>query len=264
MAGEAIDTFDPAISTERIGFFKSLLRIHEVGRECILPCIVRKYDAATGKVSAEPLAKYVVSKIGGDEEISRPVYEDVPVFRICHGGFEVQMPVFVGDTGLLLALDRNCDTSLENNSAKLKGDQAENGENIGPSRPDDNSLASFDHSVFIPFSFSAPDKNLDGVIRVKSVKNGDTYAEIGENHAEIACGESSVRISEDGVSLKYGEDTVTIGKDGLKYVGKYDDEINAVTDVRLSDDGTRVLKKVVPQKRRGDFIVFVGNQTGWI
>lgn len=186
IARYSLDNFDQGAISERIGFFKALLRLHDVAADGIVPCIVRKVNAQAGTVWAEPIVANVVKKSSGNVAVKRPVYEDVPVLSICHGGFSITIPMFVGDTGLLVALDRNCQTAIAKNSSALTKDQSEdNPENNGAFAPDDASLASFDHSVFVPFSFAAPERK-DGAIVVKSIQDGGIRMEISSSGISVS------------------------------------------------------------------------------
>ena len=233
MSQYSLDNFDQGVIQERIGFFKTLLRMHDVAKDGVVPCIVRKVNAQEGTVWAEPIVANIVKKSSGNVAVKRPVYEDVPVLSICHGGFSITIPMFIGDTGLLVALDRNCNTAMAKNSKALTKDQGEdNPENKGAFAPDDTSLESFDHSVFIPFSFAAPERK-DGTIVVKSIQDG---------------------------GLK-----IEISKDGISVSGSGAVERKLVTDVKIEQEGGNpvLYKKTVDAQIFGNIAAIGSDESDW-
>lgn len=261
--GYSADTFDPAVAESDIGFFKAMFRIHDVARETAIPCIVRSYDAEKCRASVQPLVNNVVRNVDGEKEIERPTYEDVPVMRICRGGFSVSMPLFAGDTGILLALDRNCASAIEHNSSALSEEQTgKDGENKGPERPDDMSTASFANGVFIPFSFSAQGSE-DGKIVVKGVKEGSPSVSISANSVSVKFGGSEMSVDEKGVTAKRGEDSVSLTDNGPVFKGKVDSEIGLLTGFKYDPDTHRIMLREVKAGKRGTFIVSVGNEGEW-
>lgn len=264
VGGNAIDTFDPGVVAERIGFYKALFRMFAVATDGIIPCIVREYDEESGTVSAQPIVNNVMPTLDGDKQVERPVYEDVPVFCMCHGGFEVSVPLFVGDTGLLVALDRNCDTAISANSSQLEKDQTGDGdENEGPKPTDDMTTASFDHSVFIPFSFSTGNAE-KGKLKVRALGKNAPEVVITKDAATISIGESTVSATKDEIKASKGEDSITLSDSGLKYTGKIDEEFDEIADIRYDVASHQLQKKTRHKKRRGDFIVGVGKEGGWV
>lgn len=261
--GFSADTFDPANVEGDIGFFKTLFRIHDVARETAIPCIVRSYDAEKCRASVQPLVNNVVRNVDGEKEIERPTYEDVPVMRICRGGFSVSMPLFAGDTGILLALDRNCASAIEHNSSALSEEQMDkNGENKGPERPDDMSTASFANGVFIPFSFSAQDAE-DGEIVIKGVKEDSPTVSISADSVSVKFGDSEMSVDGNGVSAKRGDDSVSLTDDGPVFRGKVDSEIGLLTGFKYDPGTHRIMLRSVPAGKRGTFIVSVGKESEW-
>lgn len=259
----AIDAFDPAVISERIGFFRSLFRAHDVGIDGILPCIVRKYDAESGTVSAQPIVNGVVPHLDGEKDIERPVYEDVPVMGMCHGGFEMSFPLFVGDTGLLVALDRSCDEAIKRNSSRLEADQTgKNDKNEGPTSLDDKSLMSFEHSVFVPFSFSG-EKSEDGTLLIKRLGENGPKFELKDGSATIECDKSVVTVGKDSVVINRNGDTLTFSDDGIFYVGKIDKQFELLTGIKYDLQTHSIYKKSIDARKRGDLIVQTGNETDW-
>ena len=261
--GFSADTFDPAVAESDIGFFKTLFRIHDVSRETAIPCIVRSYDAEKCRASVQPLVNNVVRNVDGEKEVERPTYEDVPVMRMCRGGFSVSMPLFVGDTGILLALDRNCASAIEHNSSALSEEQTDKDSwNKGPERPDDMSTASFANGVFIPFSFSSQHSE-DGKIVIKGVKEGSPSVSISADSVSVKFGDSEMSVDEKGVTAKRGDDSVSLTDDGPVFRGKVDSEIGLLTGFRYDPNTHRIMLRKVKAGKRGTFIVSIGDEGEW-
>ena len=261
--GFSADTFDPAVAESDIGFFKTLFRIHDVARETAVPCIVRSYDAEKCRASVQPIVNNIVRNVEGEKEIERPVYEDIPVMRICRGGFSVSIPLFAGDTGILLALDRNCASAIEHNSSALSEEQTDKDEkNKGPERPDDMSTASFANGVFIPFSFSPSDDDKES-ITIKGLKEGSPSIVMSSKSVSVKMGESEVLIDGDKVSAKRGSDSVSLTDEGPKFSGKIDSEVRLVTGVRIDSDANKAFVRDVTAGKRGTFFVSVGDESDW-
>lgn len=261
--GYSADTFDPAVAESDIGFFKALFRIHDVARETAIPCIVRSYDAEKCSASVQPLVNNIVRNVDGEKEIERPTYEDIPVMRICRGGFSVSMPLFAGDTGILLALDRNCASAIEHNSSALSKEQTdEDGDNKGPEKPDDMSTASFANGVFIPFSFSKQDSADNGII-VKGIAEDSPAVSIFSDSVSVKFGTSEIKVDKDGISAKRGDDSVSLTDDGPVFKGKTDYTVGLLTGFKYDPNTHRIMLRSVPAGVRGTFIVSFGKEGEW-
>lgn len=263
VANYAIDPFDPGNIETRRGFYANLQRMHDVSQQFVLPCIVRDFDAKKNVASVEPLVSWVVQKGSGQAEAKRPIYEDVPVMGICRGGFEISFPIFIGDTGLLVSLDRNCDTAIEKNRAKLKEDQRnEDGENKGQVAPDDFSLSGFEHAVFIPFSF-AEIQSEAGQITIKSVVDETIVAKIGKDGISSSCGDFKVSVSKDEARISSKDDSIVLTKEGPIFDGKIDEEFEVVCKSRYDVSSHQLQNRVRTLSKRGDFVVRVGKESEW-
>ena len=261
--GFSADTFDPAVAESDIGFFKTLFRIHDVARETAIPCIVRSYDGDRRRASVQPIVNNIVRNVDGEKEIERPVYDDIPVMGICSGGFSIAIPLFPGDTGILLALDRNCASAIEHNSSALSEEQTDkDGENKGPERPDDMSTASFANGVFIPFSFSPSDDDKES-ITIKGLKEDSPSIVMSSKSVSVKMGESEILIDGDKVSAKRGSDSVSLTDEGPKFSGKVDSTVRLVTGVRIDSDASKVFVRDVEAGKRGTFFVSVGDESDW-
>lgn len=155
---DLLPQFDRAKIKTPAGFFRTLFRLHDIGREGVLPAIVKSYSPETGIATVQPLVDVVRENADNEEVLSRRPEYSVRVVRFMHGNCIVDSPLFSGDTGWLIAADRNCKDAIDANSRMLDGDQDWNDpKNKGPMRPSDNSLASFAWGLFIPDSWAKND-----------------------------------------------------------------------------------------------------------
>lgn len=199
-AEKLLPQFDRAAVETPVGFFKTLFRLHEIGRECAIPAIVEEYDSASGIVKVRPLAKSVSQDAEGKEILAdRPLYS-VHAVRSMHGGVIVESTLYKGDTGWLIASDRNCKDAMAENSAILEGDQSDDEpQNKGASRPTDNSLASFAWGFFIPDSWAVNEPQGEGVGIIDRLKRFGIR--ITKGFAKLFGIGGSVTIGESGIDV---------------------------------------------------------------
>lgn len=130
-----------ADSPERI--IEALMRIHSMRMECCLPAIVKDYNRKSHLALVQPLTN-IVSSDGEQMERADII---VPVRRIQHGAFLVDFPIYKGDTGWLIAADRDSETSLLSNSGDVDKD---NNPNQGGQKPSTGILHKYRFGFFIP------------------------------------------------------------------------------------------------------------------
>ena len=237
-----------------IGFFKTLFHLHDSSMKHCLPAIVKGYDRSTGIVNVLPLVKTVIDTLDGTVLEDRPTY-NVPMLGIHHGGFTIDIPVFVGDTGWIIAGDRDSATARKKNSIENLEDLKEYSKdgNEGPKEPDTRALGDFSWGFFIPDYWGRRDfSEGDGMIIRYTPKddaeNGTVEIKIGKNGIEISRG---------------SKDKVIIGDDGPKFLGKEDRMQKIVTDIRYDLSTHQLQKRTIDQKIRGDFVVGVSDESGW-
>lgn len=199
-AEKLLPQFDRAAVETPIGFFKTLFRLHEIGRECVIPAIVEEYDSTSGIVKVRPLAKSVSQDAEGKEILAdRPLYS-VHAVRSMHGGVIVESTLYKGDTGWLIASDRNCKDAMAENSAILEGDQSyDEPQNKGASRPTDNSLASFAWGFFIPDSWADNEPQEEGIGIIDRLKRFGIR--ITKGFAKLFGVGGSVTVGENGIDI---------------------------------------------------------------
>ena len=289
--------YDRGKCKTELGFFQTLFRLKEVDKQGVIPAIVRSYDRKTGIATVQPIVTYVVDTKEGEKLIPRGTY-DVSVIRFAHGGFVIDAPLFAGDTGWLIAADRNAKDAKEANSKILNADQDdENPSNEGFKRPTDDSLRSFSWGFFIPDTWGdteltkndglvikdVDEKNVialnDGAIEIKrgdniiSISdNGITMKERSGNNKVIvsksgitaSIGNNRVSVTNTNVTLQGPNDTITIDETGPRFRGPIDILLNLVAGLRFDLMSHQLQQRVVLAGKRGDFIVQLGDVTDWV
>lgn len=154
MSTEALSTFEQAEAETIVGFYKALFRMVESAHETCIPAIVEERENESGLVKVKPLANWVKQTDKGPVGVVRQSIYVRPL-KAFHGGFTIRLPLFVGDTGYVIACDRDCTTAISRNSSILEEDQKEDGssENKGPSDPDSMDRPQHPYGFFIPCSW---------------------------------------------------------------------------------------------------------------
>lgn len=323
-AQDRLPQFDRAKIKTPIGFFSTLFRLMRIGEESALPAIVKAYDRSTGIATVQPIAANVADNMDNEEVIIPRNEYDVHVVRFVHGGYVIDAPLFAGDTGWIIAGDRNCASAIDANSTILTEDQTEgNAPNEGSKRPDDNSLRSFAWGFFIPDSWGTTGLTAeDGlVVNGNTISVGAKTITITADEVSVTCGGNSVTVDEDSIvaetekckisiedsvilsssggqitastdkdkkisidgtqaqavfgnytlrlsdgaaSISGKTDTVTLDDSGIHFEGPIDRKKTLVTDVRFDKNLHQLQKKTMLGGIRGDFIVALGAETGWI
>lgn len=255
------------INTQK-GFFETLIRLLDSKRMTCLPAIVDGFDRSTNMARVLPLVQFMVSTDAGEVPIDRPPCT-VPVLQISRGGYVIDMPLFRGDTGLLLVMDRQSDTARGANSTRLwepqDDDNKETIHNEGARPPDSFIYTSFEFGVFIPFAFGGSGLGGEEGIVIRRTMNPDTTEENQtEEENQTDSRDAEVRINNDGITMRINKDKVRFDKDGLSYEGENAKEFNVLTDARYLELTKSVEKKTRTLKRFGNFVVEVGEESGWI
>ena len=205
--------YDRGKCKTELGFFQTLFRLKEVDKQGAIPAIVRSYNRKTGIATVQPIVTYVVDTKEGEKLIPRGTY-DVSVIRFAHGGFVIDAPLFAGDTGWLIAADRNAKDAKEANSKILNADQDdENPSNEGFKRPTDDSLRSFSWGFFIPDTWGDTELTKNDGLVIKDVDEKNVI-ELNDGAIEIKRGDNIISISDDGITIKDENSEVAINKNG--------------------------------------------------
>ena len=208
--------YDRGKCKTELGFIQTLFRLKEVDKQGVIPAIVRSYDRKTGIATVQPIVTYVVDTKEGEKLIPRGTY-DVSVIRFAHGGFVIDAPLFAGDTGWLIAADRNAKDAKEANSKILNADQDdENPSNEGFKRPTDDSLRSFSWGFFIPDTWGDTELTKNDGLVIKDVDEKNVIA-LNDGAIEIKRGDNIISISDNGITIeeRSGNNKVIVSKSGI-------------------------------------------------
>ena len=208
--------YDRGKCKTELGFIQTLFRLKEVDKQGVIPAIVRSYNRKTGIATVQPIVTYVVDTKEGEKLIPRGTY-DVSVIRFAHGGFVIDAPLFAGDTGWLIAADRNAKDAKEANSKILNADQDdENPSNEGFKRPTDDSLRSFSWGFFIPDTWGDTELTKNDGLVIKDVDEKNVIA-LNDGAIEIKRGDNIISISDNGITMeeRSGNNKVIVSKSGI-------------------------------------------------
>ena len=139
--------------------FRTLFRLHDVAKDGVIPAIVSDYSPRTHYVAVKPLVRFAENKVGEEGSDGVTVsFEDRPTYKVKtyqqrHGNFIIDFPLRKGDTGFLVAVDRNWSTARNAND-KIFADG-----NAGPENPVTFETSSFANGIFYPFSFTNDKKH---------------------------------------------------------------------------------------------------------
>ena len=219
MSNEDIrSTFDIAETKTPVGFFKALFRLTDATREGCIPAVVVQREDERGLIRVLPIAKTMKQtkdKLIGENK--QPLW--VRPFKIFHGGFHIHAPLFIGDTGYLIAIDRDCMTAIQKNEKPVEKDgNLDELKEKNTSNPDDLTPQRYNYGFFLPCSWVLNDGELlkehfnrdEGTLKDKFVvSNGkkidedeSCYITISrEGVIEIHSTNSLARISKDSVDL---------------------------------------------------------------
>ena len=100
--------------------------------ENVIPGIVQSYDKTTNRAVIKPAITGVASQ---GQKISKEPLQNIPVLNLSGGGFIISFPIKTGDTGWLIACDRNISIFKQN---------------LVESAPNDYRKHKFEDAFFIP------------------------------------------------------------------------------------------------------------------
>lgn len=268
MSNEDIrSTFDIAETKTPVGFFKALFRLTDATREGCIPAVVVQREDERGLIRALPIAKTMKQtkdKLIGENK--KPLW--VRPFKIFHGGFHIHIPLFIGDTGYLIAIDRDCMTAIQKNEKPVEKDgNLDELKEKNTSNPDDLTPQRYNYGFFLPCSWVLNDGELlkehfnrdEGTLRDKFVvSNGKKIDEDESCYITISrdgvvgihSTNSLARISKDSVdlmcrdSLDDGEYKDEDGNTHIKNSSVVRSHGNGVEIGRYDGDGKRNVLEV--------------------
>ena len=245
----ARSTFDDSDTSSEVAFHKALFRMHDNAVETCIPAIVVEREDENGLLKVQPLVNFLKITSKGYRSVKRPSIL-VRALKTFHGGFTVRAPLFIGDTGYVIACDRDGTTAIRENGTVLHEDQKEeHGENIGPTDPDSIDRPRHVYGFFVPCSWYNDDgedwKKLFGkdegrfkdVLLVSNAKkpgeDGSCYATMDrDGKFEVHSGNSTFSIDADSVKVERSDDAGT-GTDE-------DSEEPKKSTVKVDGDGVTV------------------------
>lgn len=268
MSNEDIrSTFDISETKTPVGFFKALFRLTDATREGCIPAVVVQREDERGLIRVLPIAKTMMQtkdKLIGENK--KPLW--VRPFKIFHGGFHIHAPLFIGDTGYLIAIDRDCMTAIQKNEKPVEEDgNLDELKEKNTSNPDDLTPQRYNYGFFLPCSWVLNDGELlkehfnrdEGTLKDKFVvSNGkkidedeSCYITISRDGViEIHSTNSLARVSKDSVdlmrrdSLDDGEYKDEDGNTHIKNSSVVRSQSNGVEIGRYDGDGKRNVLEV--------------------
>ena len=268
MSNEDIrSTFDIAETKTPVGFFKALFRLTDATREGCIPAVVVQREDERGLIRVLPIAKTMMQtkdKLIGENK--KPLW--VRPFKIFHGGFHIHAPLFIGDTGYLIAIDRDCMTAIQKNEKPVEKDgNLDELKEKNTSNPDDLTPQRYNYGFFLPCSWVLNDGELlkehfnrdEGTLKDKFVvsngkkidENESCYITISRDGViEIHSTNSFARVSEEAIdlmrrdSLDDGEYKDEDGNTHIKNSSVVRSHGNGVEIGRYDGDGKRNVLEV--------------------
>ena len=196
---DLISALDPSVWSKPSNALLSLFDNFKVNLNVCVPAIVTKVNEdKTRMVTVQPIPNRKFRTESGLVDIKRGEVT-VPCMTFIHGGYILSSPLFVGDTGWLIAGDRDAIEALKKNSTIPQKDKSDN---KGPQSIESYSVNEFDFGFFIPDSWA----NLP-----------ETYEKLKDNFSfGTADGKTYVTITKDGeCKIRTEGIEFKVGKDGL-------------------------------------------------
>lgn len=192
MADESIvSPVNPANFHSWSGVIKEILRNHDVGFECCIPVAVSNVYAGNRIVDVIPLVKLAYKTENGMTYKDRATIYSIPVRRIISGGYIISVPIKAGDTGWLIACDRDSALAVKYNNAIKTED------NPGAQPPASLAIHEYASGFFLPDNWS----DVGG-------SNALTLAKYDNTGALV----NSIQVGEDNISIN-AKSTVNIAGD---------------------------------------------------
>lgn len=129
---KTIPSFNPADCNTLDGMNNVLVDKIGMAIQKVIPGIVQSYDRTTNRAVIKPAITGVASQ---GQKIPKENLENIPVLNLCGGGIMLSFPINAGDTGWLIACDRNISIFKQN---------------LTESAPNDYRKHKFEDAFFIP------------------------------------------------------------------------------------------------------------------
>lgn len=112
--------------------------------ESVMPAMILEYDRNTHKAMVQPLIRIKTEENNQYRFIDRPPIKDITIRNIFTGGFNIDFPLNKGDTGWLIAADR--DTTM----AKERNANIDESKNAGLQEPVTDGMHLYQFGFFLP------------------------------------------------------------------------------------------------------------------
>ena len=116
---KTIPVHNPADDNSLEGLLNFLGDKLSMNIDCCIPGVVTAYDKTTRRATIKPQITAVAS-LG--QKIPKEAYSNIPVYMPGGTGFQITYPVTVGDTGWLIASDRNISIFKQNKEESAPND----------------------------------------------------------------------------------------------------------------------------------------------
>lgn len=242
MSNEDIrSTFDIAETKTPVGFFKALFRLTDATREGCIPAVVVDRENEDGLIRVLPIAKTMKQtkdKLIGENK--QPLW--VRPFKIFHGGFHIHAPLFIGDTGYLIAIDRDCMTAIQKNEKPVEKDgNLDELKEKNTSNPDDLTPQRYNYGFFLPCSWVLNDGELlkehfnrdEGTLKDKFVVSNGKKIDEDESCYITISREGVIEIHSTNSLARFSEAAIDLMRRDSLDDGEYEDD-NGDTQVKNS------------------------------
>ena len=246
-------TFDPIEAETEIGFFKALFRLTDAAREGCIPAVVVQREDERGLIRVLPIAKTMKQtkdKLIGENK--QPLW--VRPFKIFHGGFHIHAPLFIGDTGYLIAIDRDCMTAIQKNEKPVEKDgNLDELKEKNTSNPDDLTPQRYNYGFFLPCSWVLNDGELlkehfnrdEGTLKDKFVVSNGKKIDEDESCYITISRDGVIEIHSTNSLARVSTDTIDLMRRDSLDDGEYNDEdgnthIKNSSVVRSNGDGVEI------------------------
>ena len=233
MSNEDIrSTFDIAETKTPVGFFKALFRLTDATREGCIPAVVVQREDERGLIRVLPIAKTMMQtkdKLIGENK--KPLW--VRPFKIFHGGFHIHTPLFIGDTGYLIAIDRDCMTAIQKNEKPVEKDgNLDDLKEKNTSNPDDLTPQRYNYGFFLPCSWVLNDGELlkehfnrdEGTLKDKFVVSNGKKIDEDESCYITISREGVIEIHSMNSLARVGKEAIDLMRRDSLDDGEYNDE----------------------------------------
>jgi len=164
--GNSDSTYDLSKVTTLRGLMKTLFNFERITRSGMLPAVVTKVnDGHT--VDCIILCNRAKIEDGRVVNFKRETVKEVPWMQVMHGGYLIDCPISEGDTGWIIAGDR------QNRDIREKNANIDPQENEGPQDLSSYGIGKFEFGLFIPDNWTSDSPAKDGNFTIRNLKKDD-------------------------------------------------------------------------------------------